>query len=72
MRVLVIPKKAATPKIHWYKFQEELPPAGKPYGWSSATLPRFGSAHRLLRDRKLKSKINVAAAHGDGRRLAKL
>jgi hypothetical protein len=49
MRVLVIPAKAATPKIHQYKFQKELPPGGRPFGWSNATLPRFGSPRLLLR-----------------------
>jgi len=49
MRVLVIPEKAATPKIHQYKFQKNCRLEVGPFGWSNATLPRFGSARLLSR-----------------------
>ena len=49
MRVLVIPEKAATPKIHQYKFQKNCRLEVGPFGWSNATLPRFGSTRLLSR-----------------------
>jgi hypothetical protein len=58
MRVLVIPEKAASPKIHWYNFQKELPPAGMLIGGSNGTLPRFGRAQCASLDRQFISKIN--------------
>jgi hypothetical protein len=49
MRVLVISEKAATPKIHQYKFQKNCRLEVGPFGWSNATLPRFGSTRLLSR-----------------------
>jgi hypothetical protein len=31
------------------QISKELPPGGRPFGWSNATLPRFGSARLLSR-----------------------